>query len=74
MVALSAQVSKFEKDMQKAGSIADRQVSSIEDRFAQLNPTIGGLTALIPVAVIAGASSAIGLASVPPAERPAEER
>jgi hypothetical protein len=59
VVALSAQVTKFEKDMQKAGSIADRQVSSIEDRFAQLNPTFSGLTALIPAAVVTGALASI---------------
>lgn len=59
VVALSAQVTKFERDMQKAGSIADRQVSSIEDRFSQLNPTFSGLTALIPAALVTGAIATI---------------
>ncbi|MGY3607677.1 MULTISPECIES: hypothetical protein [unclassified Bradyrhizobium] len=41
VVALSAQLTRFEKDMQRAGDIADRQASQIEDRFSRLNPFAG---------------------------------
>ena len=59
VVALSAQLTKFEKDMKSAGDIADRQVSSIEDRFQQANPTFSGLKALIPAGLVAGALASI---------------
>lgn len=39
VVALSAQLSKFERDMRQAGDIADRAASGIEDRFSRINPT-----------------------------------
>jgi hypothetical protein len=42
VVALSAQLTKFEKDMKEAGGIADRTVSGIEDRFSRLNPAFAG--------------------------------
>ncbi|MBR0855669.1 hypothetical protein [Bradyrhizobium liaoningense] len=38
VVALSAQLSRFERDMKQAGDIADRTASGIEDRFSRLNP------------------------------------
>jgi hypothetical protein len=41
VVALSAQLTRFEKDMKRAGDIADRQASQIEDRFSRLNPFAG---------------------------------
>lgn len=59
VVALSAQLTKFEKDMKSAGDIADKQVSSIEDRFASLNPTFSGIKALIPAALVTGAIASI---------------
>lgn len=37
VVALSAQLSKFEKDMKSAGDTADRTASGIESRFKNLN-------------------------------------
>ena len=37
VVALSAQVSKFEKDMKSATDIADRSVKQIENRFSAMN-------------------------------------
>jgi hypothetical protein len=37
VVALSAQVSKFQKDMDEAVGIADRSTRRIEERFSQLN-------------------------------------
>jgi len=37
VVALSAQVSKFEKDMKTATDIADRSVKQIENRFSAMN-------------------------------------
>jgi hypothetical protein len=40
VVALSAQLTKFERDMNRAGDVADKTVSGIEDRFAKLNPSI----------------------------------
>lgn len=42
VVALSAQLTKFEKDMRQAGVLADKTVSDIEDKFARANPTFGG--------------------------------
>src|SRR5262245_46536381 len=41
VVALSAQLTKFERDMKKAAGIADQGVSDIEKRFAKLNPSAG---------------------------------
>jgi len=38
VVALSAQLSKFERDMKQAGDVADRAASGIEDRFSRINP------------------------------------
>ncbi|MGX0963155.1 hypothetical protein AB7M63_003604 [Bradyrhizobium japonicum] len=38
VVALSAQLSRFERDMKQAGDIADRTASGIEDRFSRMNP------------------------------------
>jgi hypothetical protein len=40
VVALSAQLSKFEKDLQKAGVIAEKSVKDIEGKFEKLNPKI----------------------------------
>ncbi len=40
VVALSAQLTKFEKDMRQAGVLADKTVSDIEDKFAKANPSI----------------------------------
>lgn len=42
VVALSAQLTKFESDMKRAGDIADRGVSDIEGKFSKLNPTFAG--------------------------------
>jgi hypothetical protein len=40
VVALSAQLTKFEKDMQKAGIMAERAVGDIEGKFAKMNPQV----------------------------------
>ncbi|OYU91870.1 MAG: hypothetical protein CFE29_03200 [Bradyrhizobiaceae bacterium PARB1] len=40
VVALSAQLTKFEKDMRQAGVLADKTVSDIEDKFSRANPSI----------------------------------
>jgi len=40
VVALSAQLTKFEKDMQKAGIMAERAVGDIEGKFSRMNPKI----------------------------------
>jgi len=40
VVALSAQVTKFEKDMKDAVGIADKRTKQIEDRFSKMNDTI----------------------------------
>jgi hypothetical protein len=45
VVALSAQVSKFQKDMDQANAIASKSVKQIEDKFAQANISLGKLTA-----------------------------
>jgi hypothetical protein len=42
VVALSAQLTKFESDMKRAGDVADRTVSGIEDRFSKSNPSFAG--------------------------------
>ena len=42
VVALSAQLTKFEKDMQRAGVLADKTVSDIEDKFSKANPSFAG--------------------------------
>jgi hypothetical protein len=43
VVALSAQLTKFEKDMKNAVGIADREVAKIEDRFKKTNIEFAGL-------------------------------
>ena len=40
VVALSAQLTKFEKDMRKAGIMAERAVGDIENKFSKINPKI----------------------------------
>jgi hypothetical protein len=40
VVALSAQLTKFEKDMQRAGIMAERAVGDIEGKFAKMNPQV----------------------------------
>jgi hypothetical protein len=40
VVALSAQLTKFEKDMRAAGIMADKAVSDIEDKFSKINPQV----------------------------------
>lgn len=45
VVALSAQLTKFEKAMADAGTIADKGVKDIEGRFAKMNPDASGLIA-----------------------------
>jgi hypothetical protein len=42
VVALSAQLTKFEKDMQRAGVMADKTVADIEDKFSKANPSFAG--------------------------------
>lgn len=41
VVALSAQLTKFEKDMDQAYGIADRGSKKIEDRFGKIDPSAG---------------------------------
>jgi hypothetical protein len=41
VVALSAQLTKFEKDMRDAGIMADKAVHGIEDKFSKINPSVG---------------------------------
>lgn len=40
MIRLEASATKFEKEMQKARGVADRQTKAIEDRFERLNPAV----------------------------------
>ena len=40
VVALSAQLTKFEKDMQRAGITAEKAVGDIENKFSRMNPQI----------------------------------
>jgi hypothetical protein len=46
VVQLGAKLDKFNADMNEAGDIADRAVSDIESKFANLNPTMGGFSTL----------------------------
>jgi hypothetical protein len=43
VVALSAQMTKFEKDMQAAASLADKATREIENKFAKANPSFPGI-------------------------------
>jgi hypothetical protein len=60
VVAMSAQLSKFERDMSRAGDIADKTVGGIEQRFSRLNPSVGAsfLGNLFSSAVTKGISAA----------------
>ena len=40
VVALSAQLTKFERDMKQAGVMADNAVNDIEQKFSRMNPQI----------------------------------
>jgi hypothetical protein len=40
VVALSAQLTKFEKDMRDAGIMADKATKDIEDKFSRMNPQV----------------------------------
>ena len=40
VVALSAQLTKFEKDMKQAGIMAENAVGDIENKFSRMNPQI----------------------------------
>jgi hypothetical protein len=42
VVALSAQLTKFEKDMRDAGIMADKAVNDIENKFSKMNPSFAG--------------------------------
>lgn len=61
VVALSAQLTKFERDMDNAVGIADRGARKIEDRFNAVNPGFGELssklTSLLTIGGIAAALS-----------------
>ena len=46
VVALSAQLTKFEKDMKQANAIADREVRRIEERFAKMVVRVPGIDEL----------------------------
>jgi len=68
LVALEAKLDSLEKQLKQAGVIADNAASSIEDRFAKLNPQIGAnfmgrivtaLTAGGAIASIIAATSAL---------------
>ena len=62
VVALSAQLTKFEKDMQKANGIAQRSVREIEKTFADLNPqaAFGKLAAVLSGGALGAAIVALG--------------
>lgn len=61
IVALEAQLTRFERSLKEAGVIADRRTSEIEKKFNKINPSFAGLTsglnralATVGVAVSAG--------------------
>lgn len=43
VVALSAQLTQFEKDMDKAVGIADQKTRQIESSFSKINPSVAGI-------------------------------
>lgn len=47
VVAMSAQLTQFEKDMARAGDLADHSVRAIEDRFKAANISFPGLDDLV---------------------------
>jgi hypothetical protein len=57
IVALSAQVSQFQKDLDNAAGIADKSARKIEDRFAKMNlgGSIDGLIGKLRAVVAGGA-------------------
>lgn len=65
VVALSAQLTKFERDMKRAGDIADREVGNIEKRFSSMNPSLsnaffGNLFANLSTKALEKAVSLVG--------------
>lgn len=58
VVQLGAKLDQFSSDMDQAGDIADQAVNNIENKFASLNPSVGGFTRLgvgiAGVAAVAG--------------------
>lgn len=46
VVQLGAKLDQFQSDMNQAGDMADSAISKIEDSFANLNPGLGGFSAL----------------------------
>lgn len=59
VVALSAQVAQFERDMKRANDVADRTVGAIEEGFSRLNPGVNLLSSLLPAASVAAALAGI---------------
>ena len=64
VVALSAQLTKFEKDMQRAGIMAEKAVGDIENKFSKMNPQIktsflGNLLSSLADQAIAGVGEGV---------------
>jgi hypothetical protein len=64
VVALSAQLTKFEKDMRAAGIMADKATKEIEDKFSKMTPSInasffGNLFSTLADKAISGAVQAV---------------
>lgn len=51
VAALEARLTKFEKQLKEAGTIADREVSKIEGRFAKMNPGSSFLSGFAKAAI-----------------------
>jgi len=51
VAALEARLTKFEKQLKEAGTIADREVSKIEGRFSKMNPGSSFLSGFAKAAV-----------------------
>lgn len=67
VVQLGAKLDQFQSDLNQAGDMADSAVSKIEDSFANLNPGLGGFSALgLSITGITGSVGALltALASV----------
>lgn len=64
VVALSAQLTKFEKDIGKATGIADRGAKQIEDRFSKINPNASGFMTAFGASMLGAVASGLALEQV----------
>lgn len=61
---LRANLVRYEQDMNRAGAIANRQISSIEQGFARMNPKLGGALSILSGGLLGGLSLAAFVAGI----------